>query len=213
MFKGRLQKVRDRLGSERVADPTTSTDDDENVMTTPSTPSSGVNASTINTNSTEDINGGGNGSSDDYNAYSTNVGSRSKASADQPTNANPAIVSVERALAAENFQTSELCTFDACVEAADAMAANDSGRTHDNVVASGAATSRSTAGAGAGSDEDTSHGISDCSVFGESEGGSCGRNSVYSSMRVYFNYVSERCILSNLTSSLEMHAIHTRSIP
>ena len=91
------------------------------------------------------------------------------ASASAPTNAhassnNPAISALEKRMGAElPFQTSELSTFDACIEAADAMAANDSGR---------APTSSSSSASG-GTDSgrgDRSDGATDCSVLVSPDG-------------------------------------------
>jgi len=81
---------------------------------------------------------------------------------------NPAISALERRMDAEvPFQTSELSTFDACIEAADAMAANDSGR---------APTASSSADTGGGDNSDSlfspssSSGIADCSVLVSPDG-------------------------------------------
>ena len=76
-------------------------------------------------------------------------------------NNNPAISALERRMDNElPFQTSELSTFDACIEAADAMAANDSGRTPT--------TSSSSNGGSSGNN--SSDGVTDCSVLVSPDG-------------------------------------------
>ena len=89
---------------------------------------------------------------------------------------NPAISALERRMDAEvPFQTSELSTFDACIEAADAMAANDSGRAPTASSSTGTGT-----GVGGGdnsgslisssSSSSSSSGIADCSVLVSPDG-------------------------------------------
>ena len=76
-------------------------------------------------------------------------------------NNNPAISALERRMDNElPYQTSELSTFDACIEAADAMAANDSGRTPT--------TSSSSNGGSSGNN--SSDGVTDCSVLVSPDG-------------------------------------------
>ena len=79
------------------------------------------------------------------------------------SNNNPAISALEKRMDAElPFQTSELSTFDACIEAADAMAANDSGRAPSSSSNGG--------GTGSGGKNDRNDGVTDCSVLVSPDG-------------------------------------------